>query len=376
MRRLWIVCVAAFAGGAWAQDFPIPSPPELDAGSYYLMDSASGAVLAESASSEPRDPASLTKLMTAYVVFKALEDGRIHADDEVYVSERAWRTQGSRMFIEVDTRVPVDELLQGMVVQSGNDASVALAEHVAGSVDSFVDLMNQYAERLGMSATHYRNVTGLPAEGHVSSARDSALLAQAIIDEFPQYYRLYSQREFTYNDITQHNRNSLLWRDESVDGLKTGYTKAAGYCLVSSAERDGMRLIAVVMGMPNPNARADGSQALLNWGFRFYETHRLYAGGQPITEARVWKGDPDTVELGPDEDIYVTVPRGQYGALSATMDLETELVAPLEDRESVGKVTVKLEEHDVLDTPLVSLHAVREAGIFTRIADGIMLWFE
>lgn len=376
MYRLLIACAALIAGSVFAEDFPVPAPPELDAGSYYLMDFASGEVLAESASDEPLEPASLTKLMTAYVVFKALADGRIALTDEVYVSEKAWRTQGSRMFIEVESEVTVDLLLQGMVVQSGNDASVALAEHVAGSVDSFVDLMNQYADRLGMTGTHFGNVTGLPSEGHVSTAHDLALLARAIISEFPDRYSLYSQREFTYNEIKQHNRNALLWRDDSVDGLKTGYTSAAKYCLVSSAEREGMRLIAVVMGMPSANSRADGSQALLNYGFRFYETHKLYARGEPITKARVWKGAPDTVELGLAEDFYITVPRGKYSALKATMDVKTELVAPLEERESVGEVKVSFEEQDIQAVPLVSLHAVREAGFLTRLVDGISLWFD
>jgi len=378
MHRFWIACLALglWLGAAHAEDMPVPAPPRLDAKSYYLMDYSSGSVLAESSADEPLEPASLTKLMTAYVVFKALADGRIALDDEVYVSEKAWRTQGSRMFIEVDTRVPVEALLHGMVVQSGNDASVALAEHVAGSVDSFVDLMNQYAERLGMTGTTYRNVTGLPAEGHVSTARDQALLARAIISEFPEHYRLYSERDFTYNEIKQHNRNALLWRDDSVDGLKTGYTAAAGYCLVSSAERDGMRLIAVVLGMPSASSRADGSQALINYGFRFYETHRLYARGEAITEARVWKGETPTVALGSDQDIYVTVPRGRYEGLDATMDFETDLVAPVDERESLGRVTVRLDGEELLALPLVALRAVPEAGLFARIADGIRLWFD
>ena len=371
-----IAATAILANSVHADDMPVPAPPQLDAKSYFLMDYASGEVLAESAATEQYDPASVTKLMTAYVVFKALDEKRIALDDQVYVSERAWRTPGSRMFIEVDTQVPVESLISGMIIQSGNDASVALAEHVAGSVESFVELMNHYAESLGMTSTHYANPTGLTSKGHVSSARDSALLARAIIAEFPEFYGLYSEKQFTYNEITQHNRNALLWRDESVDGLKTGYTSSAGYCLVSSAERSGMRLIAVVMGMPSAAERASGSQALLNYGFRFFETHRLYARGETVTEAKVRKGGSKTVALGPDEDVYVTVPRGKYSELKATMEVDEELVAPIVEKQGLGEIRVALGEEDISVLPLVSLNAVPEAGILARIADGIMLWFD
>ena len=371
-----VAATAILANSVLADEMPVPAPPQLDAKSYFLMDYASGEVLAESAATEQYDPASVTKLMTAYVVFKALAEKRIALDDQVYVSERAWRTPGSRMFIEVDTQVPVEKLISGMIIQSGNDASVALAEHVAGSVESFVELMNHYAESLGMTSTHYANPTGLTSKGHVSSARDSALLARAIIAEFPEFYGLYSEKQFTYNEITQHNRNALLWRDESVDGLKTGYTSSAGYCLVSSAERGGMRLIAVVMGMPSAAERASGSQALLNYGFRFYETHRLYARGETVTEAKVRKGGSKTVALGLDEDVYVTVPRGKYGELKATMEVDEELVAPIVEQQGLGEIRVALGDEDISVLPLVSLNAVPEAGILARIADGIMLWFD
>ena len=371
-----IAATAILASSVLADEMPVPAPPRLDAKSYFLMDYASGEVLAESAPTEQYDPASVTKLMTAYVVFKALDEKRIALDDQVYVSERAWRTPGSRMFIEVDTQVPVESLISGMIIQSGNDASVALAEHVAGSVESFVELMNHYAESLGMTSTHYANPTGLTSKGHVSSARDSALLARAIIAEFPEFYGLYSEKQFTYNEITQHNRNALLWRDESVDGLKTGYTSSAGYCLVSSAERGGMRLIAVVMGMPSAAERASGSQALLNYGFRFYETHRLYSRGETVTEAKVRKGGSKTVALGPDEDVYVTVPRGKYSELKATMEVDEELVAPIVEKQGLGEIRVALGGEDISVLPLVSLNAVPEAGILARIADGIMLWFD
>ena len=290
MIRAWLLPTLLLAAPSFAADVPIPAPPQIGASSYMLMDFSSGRIIAESHADERVEPASLTKLMTAYTVFHALRQNQITLEDEVHVSEKAWRTEGSRMFIEVDTTVSVEDLLRGMIIQSGNDASVALAEHVAGTEDAFVGLMNQHAESLGMTGTSFMNTTGLPAEGHYVTARDIAMLSHAIVGEFPEYYGWYSEREFTYNGIRQHNRNSLLWRDESVDGLKTGHTDSAGYCLVTSAERSGMRLISVVTGTASTQAREDGSQALLNYGFRFYETHKLYSGGEEVTTARVWKG--------------------------------------------------------------------------------------
>ena len=376
MIRPWTVAAALLACSSYAAEVPIPAPPQLGAKSYFLMDFASGNVLAEDAPDLRLDPASLTKLMTAYTVFHALDQGQVGLDDEVYVSEKAWRTEGSRMFIEVDTRVGLEDLIRGMIIQSGNDASVALAEHVAGSEETFVALMNEYAETLGMTATSYRNVTGLPAPDHYTTARDVAALARAIIAEFPDYYGWYSEREFTYNDIRQHNRNSLLWRDPSVDGMKTGHTEDAGYCLVTSADRSGMRLISVVMGMASAEARVDGSQALLNYGFRFYETHKLYAAGEEITTARVWKGDPETAALGLAEDLYITIPRGSYEALSASMELQTNLIAPLDGEATVGQVRVSLEGTDLLDAPLVALHPVEEGSFWTRLRDELTLWLQ
>jgi D-alanyl-D-alanine carboxypeptidase (penicillin-binding protein 5/6) len=376
MIRAWVVIAATLASNGFAAEVPIPAPPQLGATSYILMDHSSGRIIAAEAADEPVEPASLTKLMTAYVVFEALREGQISLDDQVFVSEKAWRTQGSRMFIEVGTQVPVEDLIRGMVVQSGNDASVALAEHVAGSEGTFVGLMNQYAEMLGMTGSSFQNSTGLPADNHYLTARDAAALARAIILEFPEYYGWYSERDFTYNEIRQHNRNSLLWRDSSVDGLKTGHTEAAGYCLVTSAERSGMRLISVVMGMPTAEARVDGSQALLNYGFRFYETHKLYSSGEEITTARVWKGDPPVAALGLLEDLYVTIPRGSYDVLTATMDLQADLVAPLDPSVPVGQVRVSLEGEGLSDVPLVALHAVSEASLWTRLRDEVVLWFQ
>jgi len=376
MRRVWVIPVLLLAVSSFAADVPIPAPPQIGASSYILLDFASGRILADSQSDERIEPASLTKLMTAYAAFHALRQEQITLQEEVLVSEKAWRTEGSRMFIEVGTRVSVEDLLRGMIIQSGNDASVALAEHVAGSEEVFVGLMNQHAELLGMSNSTFMNTTGLPAEDHYMTARDIGTLAYAIISEFPEYYGWYSEREFTYNDIRQHNRNSLLWRDESVDGLKTGYTDAAGYCLVTSAERAGMRLISVVTGMASTQAREDGSQALLNYGFRFFETHKLYTSGDEVTTARVWGGDPQDVSLGLANDFHITVPRGRYDALEAMMDFETELSAPLEAGVQVGEVRVSLDDDEVAVAPLMTLSAIGEASLWTRIKDEVTLWLQ
>jgi len=376
MIRAWILAGLLLATSGFAADVPIPAPPQIGADSFQLIDFSSGRIIAEARADERVEPASLTKLMTAYAAFHALRQGQITLQDQAHVSEKAWRTDGSRMFIEVNTRVSVEDLLRGMIIQSGNDASVALAEHVAGSEEVFLGLMNRYAELLGMTGSSFMNTTGLPAEGHYVTARDVAILARAIISEFPEYYRWYSEREFTYNGIRQFNRNSLLWRDDSIDGVKTGYTNAAGYCLVASAERSGMRLISVVTGMASPEAREDASQALLDYGFRFYETHKLYSGGEEITTARVWKGTPPEASLGLTEDLYVTVPRGQYDALEAIMDLRSELMAPLSAGAQVGSVRITLDDVEISNMPLMALHEVPEASLWTRIKDEVTLWLQ
>lgn len=376
MSRVWLVLTVLFVGAAFAEDTAIPDPPKLVAKSYYLVDFSSGKVLAESSPDRRVEPASLTKLMTAYAVFKALDEGRIKIDDEARVSEKAWRMDGTRMFIEVNSRVKVGDLLRGMLIQSGNDASVALAEHIAGSEDAFVETMNEYAAALGMQNTAYRNTTGLPARGHYSSARDLAVLAKAVIAEFPGYYGLVAEREFSYNGITQHNRNRLLWRDPSVDGMKTGHTDAAGYCLVSSAQRDGMRLIAVILGAETARARNADGESLLNYGFEYYETHKLYSAGQEISVARVWGGQPEVTSLGLTSDLFVTIPRGRYDALTASMDLDVDLVAPLESGTPVGQVKVLLAGNPLLNIPVVALQQVVEGGVWTKMRDGISLWME
>lgn len=378
MLRIWMLTAFTLVStpALLGQEVPIPAPPQLGVKGYILIDHATGDTIAESNPDEILEPASLTKLMTAYTVFKALGDGQVNLDDEVRVSERAWGTEGSRMFIELGTAVTVEDLLQGMIVQSGNDASVALAEHVAGTEEVFADLMNFYADRLGMESSSFRNSTGLPDPDHYMTARDAATIARAIITEFPEYYMWYSQRGFTYNEIEQFNRNSLLWRDESVDGLKTGYTEAAGYCLVTSAERSGMRLVSVVMGSHSAEARANDSQALLNYGFRFFETYRLYSAGDEVTTARVWKGETDTVSLGVAEEHFLTIPKGRYDSLNSDTFLDTELTAPIESGATLGTVTISMNDEELAVLPLVALTDVGEAGLWKRIRDEIGLWFE
>ncbi|QGM22208.1 serine-type D-Ala-D-Ala carboxypeptidase [Spiribacter sp. 2438] len=378
MLRAFALSVAILLGmpfGAAAQTppMPIPDAPSVGASNYILMDFHTGEILADKASDEPRDPASLTKIMTAFVVFSEIEAGHISLADEVLVSERAWRAPGSRMFIEVDTRVTVDDLLHGMIIQSGNDASVALAEHVAGTEEAFAALMNQYAAELGLRNTQYTNAAGLPHADHYSSAADTARLVQALIDRFPSFYGYYSQRSFTWNDIQQPNRNRMLWQDPSVDGVKTGYTKAAGYCLATSAERDGMRLISVILGADSPNARIDQTTALLNYGYRFFETHQLYAADEAIETARIWRGGQDTVPLGLARDLRVTVPVRAFDRLEANLSVANPMEAPLEAGTPLGELTVTLDDEVIATEAIIALETVEEAGFVGRLIDGIRL---
>lgn len=374
MRRVVVLpALLLLAGVAMGQGAALPA---VDARSYYLMDAASGVVLAESRATEQLDPASLTKLMTAYLAFEALAAGEIALGDLVSVSERAWRAPGSRMFIEVNSQVSFDDLLRGLIIQSGNDAAIAIAEHLAGSEEAFVAAMNATAAELGMTGTTFRNPNGLPANGHVSTARDLALLSRALIREFPEQYARFSEREFTFNTIPQKNRNSLLWQDDSVDGLKTGYTREAGYCLASSAERNGMRLIAVILGSTTEETRRVSSLALLEHGFDAWETHRLYARGEAVAEARVFKGNRETLAVGPADDLVVTVPRGSYAALLATAALTAELVAPLAPDQVVGEIEVRLGDARIATQALVALTEVERGFILSRIADSVALWFD
>jgi serine-type D-Ala-D-Ala carboxypeptidase (penicillin-binding protein 5/6) len=371
-----LLLLAAAARTAWAAA-PIPAPPTVEARAWILVDHFTGRVLAEHNADQHEDPASLTKLMTAYVVFKSLSEGRLKLSDEVTVSERAWRTGGSRSFIQVGSRVPVDILIKGMIVQSGNDATVALAERVGGTEAAFADLMNEYARRLGMKSTHFVNSDGLPAPEHYSTARDLATLASALIREFPQYYPLFSLREFVWNNIRQGNRNTLLGKDPSVDGLKTGHTDEAGYCLVTSANRNGMRLVSVVMGARSVRGREDASAALLNYGYSFYETIRLEAARAVVLKPRVYKSAGEFAPVGVPYDVYATVARGQSPALKTEARLSHEpLVAPLLADRPVGEFTVSDANGAVIArAPLVPLAAVPSGGLWTRSVDTIRLWF-
>jgi len=355
---------------------PAPAPPSIAATGYLLIDVDSDSILAAKDSEQRLEPASLTKIMTTYVVFRELRDGSVKESDEVLVSEKAWKTPGSRMFIEVNKRVSVADLLKGMIIQSGNDASVALAEHVAGSEEAFANLMNDHARRLGMQDTHFVNSTGLPDPEHYTTPRDIAMVTEATIREFPELYKLYAVKEFTFNDIRQHNRNNLLWRDKTVDGVKTGHTEAAGYCLVASAKREGMRLISVVMGTKSEKARLTESQSLLNYGFRFYETHRLYGGGDRLTRTRVWMGEQEELSLGLASDLYVTIARRQYDKLNARTEIQPNLEAPISKGQKVGEVIVELDGEPVTRQPLVALEEVPEGGIWRTVVDTVLMWLE
>ncbi|MFO7276803.1 MAG: D-alanyl-D-alanine carboxypeptidase family protein [Pseudomonadota bacterium] len=372
---LVLLCLVALIGPARAA-VPIPKPPAVDARAYILIDSDSGRVLGEMNADERVEPASLTKLMTGYAVFLALREGRLKLDEPVTISERAWRAEGSRTFLQVGSRVPVEVLIKGMIVQSGNDATIALAERIAGTEEAFVQLMNEYAKQLGMNSTSFENSSGLPGPNHYTTARDMAILARTIIREFPEYYRWYSEREFTWNNITQRNRNGLLYRDPSVDGMKTGHTQSAGYCLVSSANRQGMRLISVVMGSKSVKAREDASAALLNYGYTFYETVKVKGSGEKVLEPRVYKAATALAPVGVAQDIYVTVPRGEAAKLRTETRLNEPLVAPLEAGTAVGELTVTTESGEVVaSAPLVSLQPVPEGGLWTLLIDSVALWF-
>jgi len=359
---------------------PIPPAPSLSAKSYVLMDFLSGQVLAAKEPEQTLAPASITKVMTSYIASQELAQGKAKLDDEVFISEKAWRgggagTDGSTSFLPVNQKVPLKDLLYGMIIQSGNDASIALAEHLGGSEETFVALMNNTAKRLGMTGTHYANSHGLPADEHYTTALDVARLSRALIHDYPEDYKIYAVKDFTFNGITQHNRNTLLWRDASIDGIKTGHHSQAGYCLAASAKRDDTRLIAVVMGTASEKVRADEAQALLNYGFRFFESHRLYEPGVKVAEPTLWKGDSEKAELGVGEAALVTIPRGAYARLKASVDVPKPLMAPLAKGQSVGRLKVTLDENPVFEAPLVALRDYPEGGFFKRVGDQVMLWW-
>ncbi len=354
---------------------PMAGPPTVPARTWVLIDYGSGQTLAEHNADQRIEPASLTKLMCAYAVFSALRDGRLKMNESVLISEHAWRAEGSRTFVQVGTRVPVDVLIKGMIIQSGNDATIALAERIAGSEAAFVQMMNGYAQRLGMHGTHFEDSSGLPNANHYSTAGDLAILSRAIIRDFPQYYGTFAMREFTWNNIRQENRNGLLERDPSVDGIKTGHTDTAGYCLISSALRSGMRLISVVLGSPSVQARESGSAALLNYGFNFYETVPIKKAGETVLKPRVYKGSEQYVALAPATAVQVTVPRGQAGTVSVRSDVHLPLIAPLAANAALGQMQVSVAGKVVANVPLYPVAAVAEGGLWRRLVDTIILWF-
>lgn len=370
---LFSFLTAPFQANAENSDVLIPIPPTIEASSFVLQDYQTGKVLAENNADAKLAPASLTKIMTVYVVFKEIANGHLKLDDLATISKKAWSTSGSRMFVEVNDRVKIEDLLKGVIIQSGNDASVALAEHVAGSEEVFAAMMNQQAERLGMKNTQFKNSDGLPVEGHYTTARDLAILTQALIKEFPDFYPWFSQKEFVYNKIVQHNRNQLLGRDPSVDGVKTGHTDEAGFCLVASALRNDMRLISVVMGAKSDNARAVQNQNLLNYGFRFYEAHKLYDGKKSLSDARVWKGDIKELPLGLTEDLYATIPRGHYNDLKAVINVDKNITAPVKEGDKLGSVEVSFKGEPIIKKDLVALKTVEKGNIFRQLTDSAIL---
>ena len=364
-----------------SEALPVPPPPDVVGTAWVVMDAASGDVLAGENIDTPLEPASITKVMTSYVIAAEMAGGKVKPDDQVMMTENAWRkggagTDGSYSGFQVNQTAPLLEMEKGMVVQSGNDAAIALAEHVAGSEEAFAALMNQYAARIGMKNTHFVNATGLPGEGHLSSARDLALLGRALALNFPETYAYNKIKEFTVGPITQPNRNVLLWRDSSVDGIKTGHTSGAGYCLMASAQRGEQRLVSVVLGSTSEKQRASDSQALLNWGFRFYETHKLYDADVSIADQKVWKGVANEIQLGLAEPLLVTVPRGKYDQLKPTMDVPKTLVAPISKGQAIGTVKVMLDGKVVAERPLVALADVEKGGFFKRLWHELLMWWQ
>ena len=376
--KILLIALNLLAGAAFAAvPMPTPAPPELDVKAYVLVDFDTGKVLAEKEAGMRAEPASLTKIMTVYTVADALRSGHIKLQDTPTVSEYAWKQEGSRMFIDVNKPVSVDELLHGDIIQSGNDASVALAEHVSGTEEAFATLMNTHAQTLGMSDTHFVNSTGLPHPEHYTSAHDLSVLSRALIREFPDVYKIFSMREYSYNGIRQHNRNGLLNKDPSADGIKTGHTDSAGYCLVGSAKREGMRLISVVMGAESDGARTRASQALLNYGFRFFETRRLYEDTATVTDARLWLGAKDTVKLGPAPgSATIVFPRGQYDKLKASVELPARLEAPVTQGQAMGEVKVELDGKTVATIPLVAQESVEKGSLIGQWIDRAKLMMQ
>jgi D-alanyl-D-alanine carboxypeptidase (penicillin-binding protein 5/6) len=356
-----------------SQQRPLISPaaPSINAKGYILIDAASGKVLAEKDADAKMAPASLTKLMSLYIISSALKNGSIHIDDKIRISTKAWQTGGSRMFVKVNDEVSAKDLMQGIAVASGNDASVAMAEYIAGTEEAFASMMNAEAQVLGMNNSHFMDSTGLPNPGHYSTPRDFAILAQALTRDFPEDYRLFSEKWFTYNGIRQPNRNRLLWRYPYADGLKTGHTDDAGYCLVSSAVKDGMRLISVIMGAPSDTTRTEDSIRLLTYGFRFYETHKFYGANTPLAQVRSWKGKQKELALGLAEDLYATLPAGQYKNVKAKLQINDPITAPILKGQTYGSVNILLNNQVLVSKPLIALTDIPRGGVLRRIADSM-----
>jgi len=376
-----IITIAALSAGspvtAQTPQQIVPRPPQIASSSYILIDAKTGHVIVEENADEPLPPASLSKIMTAYIAEVLIDNGTMKLTDEAHVSEKAWRTQGSKTFLDINSKVSIADLLSGIIIQSGNDASVAMAEHIAGSEDAFADMMNQHAQLLGMTSSYFMNSSGLDTADNYNtmSARDLAILARATILEHPAHYALYSQREFTYNGISQANRNTLLFRDRNVDGMKTGWTTAAGFCLVGSAERDGVRLITVVMGTASEEARVVETQKLFTYGFRYFETHKLYDAGEVVRSERIWSGKQNTLNLGFQDEVHITIPRGRSGDLNARLNVAENIHAGVELGQVMGTVDVVLDNDVIYSGNVIALEAVEKGGIFKRLMDFLTLFF-
>lgn len=372
---LFFIFVQNLASSGLANAALIPEPPALEATAFLLMDAKTGKIITSYNPDQKVHPASLTKMMTSYIVTHELSKGNIKENDQVQISVKAWKAEGSRMFVREGTYVSVMDLLKGVIISSGNDASIALAEHVAGSEEAFADLMNRYAQELGMNDTHFINSTGLPDEQHMTTVNDLAKLAQAIIYQHPEYYHLYSQTSMVYGGINQPNRNTLIFGEMPVDGLKTGHTEEAGYCLVASAEQNNTRLISVIMGAKSEKARAEESKKLLTYGFRFFETAKLYAAKDVISEQKLWMGENETIALGAAEDLFITIPRGSKNDLKATIDVEANIRAPIKAGDKLGTLTITQNDQTISQTPLVAINDENKGGIFKRLIDLILLFF-
>lgn len=375
-HTIGIALITLYSSFAMAQSVPIPAPPMVNAKSYILIDHDSEHIISEYHAGERLEPASITKIMVAYIVFQQIRAGKLKLTDKTMISDKAWRNldvpgwiKGSRMFAEVGSEVSISDLLHGLIIQSGNDAAIALAEHVAGSEENFAKLMNKTAAQMATSNTHFVNASGWPDENHHSSARDIALMSSRLIEDFPEFYELYAKKRFTFNNIQQNNRNTLLWKDESVDGIKTGQSSSAGYCLTASAKRNGMRLIVVILGAPSSESRLKYAQNLLNYGFRYYETHRLFSSNTALKEIRVWKGDADYLQLGLPKDLFVTIPIGQYDNIKPMLNVRRTIFAPVELNEEVGNLDIRLHDESLHVEPLVSLNKIARGNFFQRLVD-------